>query len=658
MPTIRTTGWSVELKPELKQLSLPGFSIPVYVKNFIHPHEGYCVVYPQARLAGGDWAAWLDICKRLACYDVAQKYWVWTRLALSKITSDHTIPYQPPVTLTDAQRLDLRARREAANAKFASDLLELTKQENVPEDLWPTFQYPSHLKPVDPQPTALQRIVVSRYWNHPFCLIGASVGTGKSRMTVDMLTARATAPTLRDTVRIVLIVAPLSLHTNWAREFSKWTSAQVAPCSNESSAEWHIHRYAPTVKFWNAANQSAHELFGTAGEERAGGLVIIVTPNTLSRAKFTDQMATNGCHPTCIVVDEVQRFFRRPDNSAFRNLLKLRSAASTFIGLSGTPTSKFQDWWALEELMGNSDGAVHWKRGTYLDYEHLGSPDTMAQSGLFETGWNFERAIKEFHADRIRKGHIFMADKHYYMKDALPGIGQEELGEFADLRLSFFNVFNDYPEWVDAAMELQQQCNDTAMKGGAHVIAQVLLLRMRQLAATSTETASILASFVTDYLGDDEPASFWVEFRNEPCPELDNTVKYLSAIAPTCWLGGGMTEAERQEAIDGFQSGKYRFIVCQTEAAGVGLTLTRACKQLFLTIPLGYLAVTQAIGRHHRLGQTRDVTSYFAMTGPAAAFARAIYDRRQELNEVIPQKISGILPKQIIDIVGAVSQDA
>ena len=638
MPTIKTTGWAIATQPEGRQLNVPTYklSMSVLVKKFALKGEGHSMVYPKDRLAADTWATWLAACRRYALYDPEHRYWVWSNLVLDRYTT--LVDASRSLTVDDRKKV--REARKLAEEKFLAELAELTKSENVPENLWPDYQYPPFLPPRDPAPTALQRIIVSRYWREGYCMVGASVGTGKTRMTIDMLNARALAPdkALNDSARIVLVVAPLVLHENWKREFLKWKGAGTT---------WHCHRFAPTQAFWEAVDKSADDLW-ESGSLKPGGLVIICTPNALSRKKLMQQFSGNKVSPTAIVVDEVHRFFRNPDNNAFRNLQKLRLTAASFIGLSGTPTSKFQDWWALEELMSNAQPDFHWKGGCFTDYAQLGSPDTMSASGLWERGWDFERAIKAFHADRIRKGKIFLADKSYYMKDALPGLDQEELGEFADLRLSFGELFNDYPDWVNAAAELQEQCNPERLKGGEHVLAQVLLLRMRQLAAMSQDTTGLLDEFVEEFLEPGEPCVFWVDFVNNPAAQLDSVVKQLSPRGSVAYIRGGMEEKARQTMIDGFQARAHRFMVCQIDAAGVGLTLTQASKCLFLSIPLSYLSIAQAIGRLHRLGQTNDVTSYFAMTSPVACFARGIYDRRQELNEVIPQKISGMFSPQLV----------
>lgn len=637
MPTINSEGWKFSAVPEAKFLHCGDVKLPMFCRSFAPPNDSYAIIYPASHLGGRFWGLYLAACRKYAAYDPKGKIWVWSKLSMEKVTSVDSIQnLNTPAALTKAEREAVRAERKRAEANFDARLAELSKAENVPEDQWASYHYPAHFKPGEPFPTALQRIAVSRYWNKPGCLLGASVGAGKSRMVIDCLTARALHPPLADSARIILVIAPLSLATNWQREFQKWSIPGI---------HWLIHKFEPTVRFWRSLEDSANFLFET-GTMKPGGLVIICTQQALSRDTMLRQFTVKGLHPTAIIVDEIQRSFRKPDNRAFKNIRGIRKNAHCFIGLSGTPTSKMEDWHSVEALVAGDVPDAHWRNASYTDYQKLGDKELMTTSGLWQRGWTFERAIKEFHADRIAKGRIFIADKAFYMRDALPGLDQEELGQYADMRLSFHDLFMD-EALVKRAYTLQVKQNPTTTKMDQRTLATTLLLRMQQLAALGND--DLLLDFVRDFLDPGEPCVFWTLFRNEPCEELPRIVAILSKIAPTAFIQGGMDEKTRWEAIDGFSNGKYTYLVSQTEAGGVGLNLVRACKHLFLSIPLGYQSVCQCIGRLHRIGQDRDVTSYFAMTSPVAAFARHIYDRRVELNEEIPQQISGVLSKIVVD---------
>lgn len=621
MPVIVTKDWLFDTKEDRRFLNVKALKIPVIVQHYAPPNDNYSRVIPQGYLTPEYWGLWMGQCKRYAAFDVENKKWVWSNLTLDKLSV---------VSPVEFDRNEIKKKRKEDEESFDKALFELTKEENIPPEKWGSFVYPPQIRRIDPEPTALQRILVSRFWKDPTALVGASVGSGKTRVAIDIVNARALTKEYADSVRIILVVAPLGLHENWKREFTKWAQPLVT---------YSVSRFEPTDNFWSTLEREAEKRF-----ESVGGVAILCTPQALSRKTLTKQFHEHNCIPTFIIIDEAHRFFRNPDNLAYHNVNSLRVNSHGIMGLTGTPTAKLEDYHSLESLM---DSRLVWRNAPRIEYERLGDKEFFTSSGLHQRGWSYERGIKEYHSHRIQTGKIFLADKKFYMADALPGLEQEELGGFADSRMSFGQLFDQYPELVQDAHRLQLAQNPEPIKND-RALATTLLLRMQQLASTGEANQQLLAQFVEDFLEKDEPCVFWTLFHNPPAEELPQTVRYLLDIGPTGWLMGGMKEEERWSMIDGFQSGKLRFIVCQVEAAGVGLTLTRACKQLFLSIPFGYLTTTQCIGRLHRLGQDKDVTSYFAMTHPVACFARGIYDKRVELNEHIPDKFKFDLIRQSV----------
>jgi SWI/SNF-related matrix-associated actin-dependent regulator 1 of chromatin subfamily A len=74
-------------------------------------------------------------------------------------------------------------------------------------------------------------------------------------------------------------------------------------------------------------------------------------------------------------------------------------------------------------------------------------------------------------------------------------------------------------------------------------------------------------------------------------------------------LYGGMSDAEKQAAVDAFQAGKAKVFVGSIVAAGVGLTLTRSSTVIFAELDWRPAFLLQAEDRCHRIGQRDAVLS-------------------------------------------------
>lgn len=636
MPVIRTTGWLLDAAPTQRVLASTQLVLPLLVRRFHADRVGYCVATPAMRVGKAGWDMWVDLCRRNASYDPDNRFWVWSWRRLESLTV--AVDAAESLGVLNSSRLVSQAlsRKAAARAAWKDAqaerdrlALELSAKENVPESRWGEYAYPDHYKPQDPQPNALQRIIVSRYWNREGSLIGSSVGTGKSRMVVDIMSARALHPPLRDSARIILLIAPLTLHENWRQEWRKWTPL-----------DFRTHLYRPgAATSWNAMDADASVLFEDGA--RPGGLIIICTPQALARPAFLDNLRSRNIHPTMIVVDEMHKVFRNVANKAFRTLLELRKGAHAAIALSGTPTNKFSDWYALEEFIGGGKVGYHWENAPLSDYVAAGEPATYRQSGFYRDGMSYDQLIQEYHARRIHAGHIFLADKMWYLKDSLPGLDQQELGEYADRRWSFSELVERFPKVVAEAVEFHRAADGGDLAKMTDRMQMVtLMLRMTQVAALSDANLEVLRDYVENILEPDEPSVIWTLYRNAPCEEMARVEAFLRDYGTVERIAGDLTgahaSADRQAVVDRLQSGKTRFVVAQSDAGGVGLNMTRPSKTLFLSIPLSYLNISQAIGRLHRIGQERDVTAYFAMTHPVTCFARQIYDRRSHVNEHLP----------------------
>ena len=94
---------------------------------------------------------------------------------------------------------------------------------------------------------------------------------------------------------------------------------------------------------------------------------------------------------------------------------------------------------------------------------------------------------------------------------------------------------------------------------------------------------------------------------------LDHMEKALPE-STTGRIDGSMSVAQRQTVVDQFQTGKLQSVVLSMAAAGVGLTLTKACTAFFLEIPWNPATLYQCEDRLHRIGQTQRCHIYYVLS--------------------------------------------
>lgn len=117
---------------------------------------------------------------------------------------------------------------------------------------------------------------------------------------------------------------------------------------------------------------------------------------------------------------------------------------------------------------------------------------------------------------------------------------------------------------------------------------------------TLSEPSSKLDAFMDDLpdFGEESVVVFAVS------SQLINllSARLTKADIPHGLVTGAQKGDERQKAMDDFQSGKTKFILCTVGAAKEGITLTAASTMAFLQRPWSMIANEQSEGRSHRIG--------------------------------------------------------
>lgn len=96
-----------------------------------------------------------------------------------------------------------------------------------------------------------------------------------------------------------------------------------------------------------------------------------------------------------------------------------------------------------------------------------------------------------------------------------------------------------------------------------------------------------------------------VFFQHTDVRKIAHAVLSTHAGYKVSWIDGSVTRTQLRAAREWFQAGRLDALLVQTQAGGVGLTLTRGCRAVIGELPWTAVALQQAIKRIHRLTQTR-----------------------------------------------------
>lgn len=114
--------------------------------------------------------------------------------------------------------------------------------------------------------------------------------------------------------------------------------------------------------------------------------------------------------------------------------------------------------------------------------------------------------------------------------------------------------------------------------------------------------------------------------------------KYKDGFCNHRKMIGGMSDYEKQEAIDTFQNNKQcKVFIGQIQAAGVGITLTAASDVIFVESSWTPGEIDQCIDRCHRIGQKSSVTSTFLTVENSIeeTMLKVVFDKRKIINQIL-----------------------
>ena len=295
---------------------------------------------------------------------------------------------------------------------------------------------------------------------------------------------------------------------------------------------------------------------------------------------------------------------------AIRNLFKLR------IVMSGTPAPNSE-----EEYWGQMEFAVPGLLGKSFPKFKRTYFYLAGRGGLVLQSEGLSRAAM---ADLFRKQGAewrITADKRRALFDVIgPWIHAAKKDECLDL-----------PEQIDEVRLVQmgprQKVAYKQMKNllvaqiqGEDVVAQVALtklMKLRELTSgfafseegtiVETECPKLMElDQILEELGDRQ-AIIWCQFTWE----IGKVAFQCSERGSVATLHGGTKD--REDSINGFISGKYRYLVANPHSAAHGLTFVNCSHQIFFSLDYSWEAYEQARARTHRAGQKSTCVYYYIL---------------------------------------------
>lgn len=461
------------------------------------------------------------------------------------------------------------------NATEAIDRLEQTL--SAPR----TERFPTKYEFRAPFPMKHQMEALNRAWPRPGFGLFMDMGTGKSRVVVDLACARYNA----EQIEQVLIMCPLSVRRNWIGQWDTWATVPI---------DWHL---------LNSANPKGFEKF--LGFDRDAMPVLIAGIEGLGQSERQFDMLTQYVRraPTLVVFDESSKIKNPTKNRTKRGIL-LAHAAGGAIVMNGTPIANgIQDLYSQIEavnpnIIGVGDHYAFRNRycimGGYEDKQIVGYRNVEELMELLAP-WVYQ----------VRKADVLteLPPKVYEQRTVDPtGAQKDILDQIRRQPLKQDPGTGEIPtkNILERMLRLQQAI------GGY----QAIINADGTLTTTPIEGVNPKMDELMDILEESVPQKVivWARF----VPEIEAIIERIAATyGPESVVKyyGSVPEDERAANVQRFQTDPTcRFFVGNQAAGGLGIELFAATVEVYFSNSFAYIDRQQSEDRAHRKGQLNSVT--------------------------------------------------
>ena len=405
------------------------------------------------------------------------------------------------------------------------------------------------------------RIVQSDKEHH---LIANEMGTGKTyeAIALDIYRRRQTdykdAPTL--------VIAPLTTLGGWRKHFEQLSDLKTCVIDSKKRSEF------------------VDDLMDYQSD------VYILHWEVL---RLIPELSKVGWHH--IIADEVHKAKNRQAKQT-KALKQIKGKHK--LGLSGTPIiNRPDELWSILHWMYPKDYRSYWRfYNSYMLYE-IGYPHGYHIIKGTKNIAELREQIAPITTRRLKKDVLKELPDKYYSEVTVQLTGKQ--------RRAYDQMKTEMMAWVG---EKEDQPLIAPV-----VIAKLVRLQQFALAyvemdeedgAVSLKAPSAKLDALKDIVAStDEKIVVFTQFVKM----VDLVLEHFSSWVDIDSITGQTRGPQREEAIEKFQTGTTRVLVCSIGAGGVGITLTAANKVVFLDRSWSPATNLQAEDRLHRIGQTNAV---------------------------------------------------
>ena len=393
--------------------------------------------------------------------------------------------------------------------------------------------------------------------DHRRLLIGDEPGLGKTLQSIGIVDTASAYP--------CLVICPSSLKINWQREFEKFTDKKALVLDNASRTSW---PYFLGMGMFHVAIVNYESLKKFFVWDIKGGKTF-----TLKDVVFNRDINVFRS----VIMDESHRL---KDPTAQQTMFTrgIVEGKEWRILLSGTPVvNHAQDLVSQLAIMGR------------LLSDFGGRGKFLAQYGENENLSELSDKLYDTCMIRREKAKVLTELPDKQRTDLYVEISNRDEYDLAAADLAAY--LREYTE-----------CTDREIRRKMRMEALVKFMTLRSLASKGKVKQA--TDFIRNFLANGKPLIVFCS--------LKEIVKALQKQFPDAVrVTGDDSLAEKQAAVDAFQSGEAQLIICSIKAAGVGLTLTASSNVAFVEFPWTYADCCQCEDRAHRIGQKNNVNCYY-----------------------------------------------